>query len=327
MRAQSREVVGYGDCAPLPEAGTEPPAAAAQALRAWQGPLSGLAVNDAIRQVQALDVRRAPAARWALECALLDLGSRLAAVPLRDWILGPSDLPPGNRVPVNAALGAVMDLSRAGLREPLATGFRVLKVKLGCAPPDEELRHLAFLAAGLPPGVGLRLDANGAWDPTTAKGVIEALGGLPVESLEEPLTRVDPAELARLQAIAPFPLAVDESLPRLVAGPMHEPFPVRRAVIKPAVIGGLSATLSLAARLGQAGVEVVLTGMVDGAAGLWATAQVAAAVASPFAQGLATWDWLAEDLGPPPVPKAGVIELPQTPGSGFSPYRETPADG
>jgi L-alanine-DL-glutamate epimerase-like enolase superfamily enzyme len=67
-----------------------------------------------------------------------------------------------------------------------------------------------------------------------------------------------------------------------------------------------------------AGREVVITSLVESAAGLWATAQLAAAIGSPLAHGLATGQWLAEDLGPPPLPLAGRIALPDTPGSGFA---------
>ena len=163
----------------------------------------------------------------------------------------------------------------------MSAGYRVLKVKLGCADPDLEVARLTRLARGLPLGVRLRLDANGAWDQETAERVIVALNGLPVESLEEPLTRPDPVGLIKLQALASFPLALDESLPGWMPRLGRRPFPVRRAVIKPAVIGGVGATLRLARRLRDLGIEMVLTGLVDSAAGLWATAQVAAAVGSP----------------------------------------------
>jgi hypothetical protein len=64
---------------------------------------------------------------------------------------------------------------------------------------------------------------------------------------------------------------------------------------------------------------VVLTSVIDSAAGLWATAQLAAACASPIPHGLATAEWLATDLGIAPQPQRGQLILPLTPGSGFSP--------
>jgi L-alanine-DL-glutamate epimerase-like enolase superfamily enzyme len=91
-------------------------------------------------------------------------------------------------------------------------------------------------------------------------------------------------------------------------------------VIKPAVLGGVATTLGVAERLGCLGIEIVITGILDSAAGLWATTQVAAAVDSPLAHGLATGTWLAQDLGPPPAPRAGRLHLPDCPGSGFEQF-------
>ncbi len=328
VRAESDGVRGYGDCAPLTQAGTESTSDAERALNQWQGRLPGLDINAALGLV-ATGARKAPAASYAVECALLDLQSRLAGVPLRRWIAGPDSHSVPDWIAVNALLGPSTGVSDADVRRVVEAGFRVLKIKVGCSDPRAEITHLAGLARALPSGVRLRLDANGAWDWGTAERVIAALNALPVESpmecpvesLEEPLSPSDPAGPARLQALASFPLALDESLPHWIQGPESGSFPVRRAVIKPAVIGGVAATLRLAERLRVLGIEVVLTGLIDSAAGLWATAQVAAAVGSPIPHGLATSDWLAQDLGVPPIPRAGRIELPGSPGAGFNPDR------
>jgi L-alanine-DL-glutamate epimerase-like enolase superfamily enzyme len=262
----------------------------------------------------------APAASHAVECALLDLQSRLAGVPLRRWILRPRGGTASDWIEVNGALGPAIQVTGEAMTRALDSGYRVLKVKVGCADPDAEIAHLLDLASRLPPGARLRLDANGAWDLETAQRVITACTDLPVESIEEPLRRPDSEGLARLQALAPFPLALDESLVHWTGREASRPFPVRRAVIKPAALGGVAASLRVAERLGGLGVEIVLTGIVESAAGLWATTQVAAAVGSPLAHGLATGTWLAQDLGPPPMPRMGRLHLPDCPGSGFEQF-------
>jgi o-succinylbenzoate synthase len=318
VTAESNGRSGFGDCAPLIEAGTESAADADQSLWRWQERLPGLRIDSALDLLTARSPA-APAARYALECALLDLESRLAGVPMRRWIAGPGAASVPDWIGANAMLGPSVTVSEEAVAEAIGAGYRILKVKVGCADPDLEVARLARLAQGLPSGLSLRLDANGAWDQEAAERVIAALNGLPVESLEEPLTRPDPAGLTKLQALASFPLALDESLASWIPGLGRVCFPVRRAVIKPAVIGGVGATLRLAQRLRGLGIEVVLTGLVDSAAGIWATAQVAAALDSPIPHGLATSDWLAQDLGTPPLPMGGRIQLPDEPGSGFEP--------
>lgn len=319
VRAGSDGVWGFGDCAPLPEAGTEPWIIAKQALEGWWDRLPGMDIDSALHLLRTSD-SAAPAASYAVECALLDLQSRLVGMPLRRWILGPGSATARDWVQVNAMLGPSQQVSNEALDAAIAAGYRVLKIKVGCSDPKAEVRHLTALSQSLPAGVGLRLDANGAWDLETAVRVIDALTELPIESLEEPLGRPDLAALVRLQACAPFPLALDESLRDWIRGADATPFPVRRAVVKPAVIGGVAATLHLVERLHDLGVEGVLTGIVDSAAGLWPTAQLSAAIGSHLAQGLATWDWLTADLGVPPIPSAGRIRLPDSPGSGFEPF-------
>ncbi len=326
VRAESGGLRGYGDCTPFTQAGSESRFDAGRVLRHWQEHLPGEDIDAALR-LMVTGAQKAPAASYAVECALLDLQSRLAGVPLRRWIAGPETGAVPDWIAVNAMLGPSTEVSDEAVRRAVEADFRILKVKVGCADPEAEITQLAGLARGLPSGVRLRLDANGAWDWETAARVIADLNALPVEALEEPLSRPDSAGLARLQALASFPLALDESLPQWIHGPQGAPFPVQRAVIKPAVVGGVTATLRLAERLRVLGIEVVITGLVDSAAGLWATAQVAAAVGSPIPHGLATWDWLARDLGPPPIPRAGRIALPGWPGSGFNPTSPGEDDG
>jgi L-alanine-DL-glutamate epimerase-like enolase superfamily enzyme len=222
----------------------------------------------------------------------------------------------------------------------------VLKIKVGLHDPATELAQLAALAQVLPPDVKLRLDANGAWEFAAAQQMVDGLAQLPIESLEEPLRQPEPAQFAALQQRVNFPLARDESLqiPPFSSIPPDPPFSkgggegglfslagnwevpfaleemgVRRLVLKPAAIGGMRRTLALAQRAQAAGMEVVLTSVIDSAAGLWATAQLAAACASPIPHGLATAEWLATDLGIAPQPQRGQLILPLTPGSGFSP--------
>jgi o-succinylbenzoate synthase len=318
--ARAGSACGYGDCAPLPAAGTETPTAAEARLRGYRTWLPGIDLEEALLEFRRPPRGTTPAADYALDCALSDLASRLAGTSLRRWL----EVRAGDSVPVNGALGPVMETSPGDLTRYALGGYRVLKLKIGIAPPDQELRRLRELALVLPDGSSLRLDANGAWDLDTATQVIQALADLPIEGLEEPLHRPAWSALARLQSLAPFPLALDESLSTQAHTLDPTRLPVRRVILKPAVIGGLHRTLTLARRLQTAGVEVVVTSLIESAAGLWPTTQLAAAIAGTIPHGLATADWLAEDLGPPPMPQHGKIRLIDSTGSGFTPDRPNP---
>jgi o-succinylbenzoate synthase len=307
--------IGFGDCAPMPAAGTEYHESAESALSAVQACAPGRSVRELL---QMLDDRFAvtPAARFALECALLDLLSQVEGVPLRRLLAGDAS----DAVSVNGILGALATLTAADLERAAETGFSVVKIKIGVEEPASEIARLTALALVMPAAMRLRLDANGAWGFEEACRILDGLAGLPIESLEEPLRIPDPSRLHALQERAAFPLARDESLAGLSADMDLSGLDVRRIVIKPAVVGGLRSALDLARRAATAGIEVVVTGVVESAAGLWPTAQLAAATGSRLPHGLATADWLAEDLGAPPRLKGGRLSLPGRPGSGFKPH-------
>ncbi|MBB1093061.1 o-succinylbenzoate synthase [Rhodopseudomonas palustris] len=331
---------GYGDAAPLPAAGTEAPAATVSRLHHWQqrvGQLSAVAddltaIYAALAELAAAVPSAAPAADCAVETALLDLCAKLRGWPLRGWLS--AQAVEIQCIPVNAALGAVSKQTAAAVTASAALGFRVFKLKVGIAPLADELRWLHTVAAALPSDGQLRLDANQAWDVDTAQQAIRALqqADLPIESLEEPLAQPTDAALVALQQQCDFALALDESLARRDWWTAPLTVPVRRVVLKPSALGGLRPTLALAEAALAGGVEVVVTSVLESAAGIWATAQVAAAIIAEqsvlnqtvmprtLAQGLATSDWLARDLGAAPLVRAGYLHLNDAPGSGFVPH-------
>lgn len=258
-----------------------------------------------------------PESRWALETALMDLAARRRGLPLARFLGGAGLLP----VPVNAALGALDAGCAARAVAALAQGYAVAKIKVGVDEVDAELGRLRALNAATGGRLRLRLDANCAWADADAWRFLTAVAELPIDGVEEPLAAPTTARLARLQAALPFALAVDESLAILGLDAVLDAPAVRRLAIKPARAGGMAATLALAAQARQAGVEVVLTSVVDSVVGVAAAAHLAAALggAAELAHGLATGEWLAADLAPPLTIAGGHLALPDAPGLGFDP--------
>ncbi len=306
--------MGYGECAPLPAAGTETPEAAEQ----WfQTHLSGTEQRPPREALEALPPPdRHPAARCGIETALLDLIAQAEGLPLHRW-LNP-DAP--SQVCVNASLGTLDDGAPSRARAALKQGFSVLKLKVGIAAIDQELEWLQGLCRALPSTARLRLDANRAWDREEALRFLQGIQGLPVESLEEPLSQPEPELLAELQESAPCTLALDESLTRLKVEPILKNRAVRRLILKPMVQGGLLPSLELAQRAKRSGIDSVVTTTLDSTVGVWSATQLAAAVTGsgqPLCHGLATSDWLEHDLGPAPAIRHGILQLPTEPGLGF----------
>ncbi len=250
--------------------------------------------------------------RWAIETALIDLEARRRGLPLA-VLLGARTL----AVPVNAALGPLDDGCAARAATAAAEGYTTAKLKVGLAPVEEELSRLRDVAAAAL--LRLRLDANRAWDHADARRFLTAIADLPIDGVEEPLAEPCVASLAALQAALPYPLAADESLPVLGLDALLAWRAVRRLVLKPARLGGVLRTLSFARTAQAAGLEVVITSVVDSAIGVAAAAHLAAAIAPTIAHGLATSSWLAADVATPPVIEKGRLRLPASAGLGVIP--------
>jgi o-succinylbenzoate synthase len=307
-------LAGYGDCAPLPQAGTEGMETAAAFLSSWADALPGLSPEAALGGIAA-SASVTPAACCGLETALLDLLAQQAGLPLARW-LNPRSYAV---VKVNAALGGLDGQTVERALDSVAEGYSVLKLKVGMAPGNEEIPLLHELAGCLPAGVSLRLDANRAWNEKEAADFLGALTGLPVESVEDPLANPDRAGWLRLQAELIFPLAADESLRIMGMDAVFDQPPVRRVVLKPMVLGGLAPALALARRAREKGVECVVTTTVDSAVGVTAALHLAAAVANDLAHGLATSAWLLRDVGVAPLVARGVLQVRGDPGLGCCP--------
>lgn len=283
-------VIGVGECAPLTDAGTESFPVSESWLRRELPARLDQEVEEALNGLPSPG--NAPAARCGLETALFDLLAKAKGTSIAA-LLSPS---PAETVSVSGHGGALDE----EVENRLPDGFSVVKVKVGLAPVEEELGRLQQLKHL---DLTWRLDANQAWDEAEAARFIEGLEGLAVDSLEEPLRSPDPEAWRRLQERTPIPLARDESLADLAL----QEISARRIMLKPMVLGGLRPALSLAR---SSGAEAVVTTTIDAAVGTWAAVHLAAALPGPkLAHGLATSDWLMEDVGTPPPIDNGVIRL------------------
>jgi len=303
IRIETAGLVGAGDCAPLASAGTEPYDTAADWLQKHIQQLTGRHPGELLDWLdRQTDIP--PASRCGIETAVIDLLSQQQGVSLSRWLNRDSL----DEIKVNAALGPLKTFTPKQLPEP--GRWPLLKLKVGLAPVDEEIAQLRQLATRLPEGTRVRLDANQAWTPAEAASFLSRCAGLPIESIEEPLTNPDIDALRQLQQKTPVPIALDESFVRLDRAAVLRSPPVKRLTIKPMVAGGLRAALRLAQEAQVHGMEVVVTTTVDSAVGTWGAAHLAAALGNDgrdSIHGLATSQWLAKDVGRAPVIHNGLI--------------------
>ena len=219
------------------------------------------------------------------------------------------------RVPVNCTVPAV-DPERARAIASAPHGCRTAKVKVAEAGQTlaDDVARVEAVRDALGPGGRVRVDANGAWDVDTAVTALRALdraaGGL--EYAEQPCATVE--ELAAVRRRTDVPIAADESIRRA-----DDPYRVAAleaadiAVLKVAPLGGVTACLEIAARIG---LPVVVSSALESSVGLAAGVALAAALPElPYACGLGTAAMFTHDVTADPLlPVDGSLPVrPVTP--------------
>jgi len=264
----------------------------------------------------ALGETNQPAARHALSLALADARAQTGNTPLYR-ALGNERLV--RRVPVNATVGdGNVETTTEAASAAVEEGFDCVKVKVGARSVDADIERLRAVREAVGPDVTLRADANGAWTREQAERALESLADLDLQYLEQPLPADALAEHAALRGDG-VPIAVDESLSSRSVTDALAAEAADYLVLKPMALGGPDRARQAALSARQAGVTPVVSTTIDGVVARTAAVHVAAAIPGVPACGLATADWLAEELGPDPAPiQDGWIEVPQDKGLGVT---------
>ena len=268
---------GRGEAAPLPGFSPDSLAACEQALLAFDA--RGIAVRLGPDQDLIGELRRAslrlppnlPAARAALESALLELWARAAGVPA--WAL----LHAGSSPPEPRALAALLmgepEQAVAEARTARARGLTTFKFKIG--RPGALARELATVEAlrrELGPEARLRLDANQALSAADAQRYLPQFAACELEFIEEPCS---PQERPALDALG-LPLALDESL---LSGARPQRGD-RALILKPTLVGGVAACVELARAARAVEAQVIFSHAFEGPLGLALSAALALALGS-----------------------------------------------
>ena len=207
-------------------------------------------------------------------------------------------------VPINATVPAIAPSEVPAIlaRFPGADTAKVKVAEPG-RPLADDIARVEAVRAHIP---NVRVDANGGWTVDEAVEALDALG--PLQYVEQPCKTVE--ELARVRRLRPqIKVAADESIRRA-----EDPLRVARAggldvaVVKVAPLGGMRATLRLAAQLASYDVDLVVSSALDTAVGIGAGLCAAAALPqAPLACGLATGELFERDVAAPRAIHAGAM--------------------
>jgi o-succinylbenzoate synthase len=293
---------GLGEATPL-SGWTEPLEACAAALEGVDDPVAAL-------EGGALD--DSPAARHGVSLAVLDARARRGGVPLYRHLGGPAGR---ERVPVNATVGdGDPGETAAAVTEAVDDGYPAVKLKVGAGPLERDLDRLDAVRARCP-AVGLRADANGAWDESTAERALSRFPAFDVAFVEQPLPAADLAGHAALSG-GEVGVALDEGLLEHGVEAVLDAGAADVVVCKPMALGGLDRARTAARTAREAGRSAVVTTTIDGAVARAGAVHLAASLPGGPACGLATGGRLAADLREGVAPVAdGTAAVPRGKGN------------
>ena len=233
--------------------------------------------------------KRNNAAKSAIETALFDAVGKTLNVPavqllggaVRDsipvlWTLASGD--PGQEI-------------EEAENKIAARLHNTFKVKIGAQAPEADMARMRRLASALEGRATLIVDANQAWDETTALRCLPVLAEIGVALVEQPLPAWDLPGMGRLRARSSIPLMADECV-----FSTHEMLDVVRAgaadvvSLKLVKHGGLLATRDVAAVAVAAGIGLYGGCLLESSIGAAAHLQVFA--------GLRDLAWGCEHFGP-----------------------------
>jgi muconate cycloisomerase len=152
--------------------------------------------------------KRNNAAKAAIESALFDAVGKTLGVPAVQLLGGAVR----ESMPVLWTLASgdpAQEIEEA--EQKLAARLHdTFKVKIGAQSADADLARLRRIAGALVGRASLIVDANQAWDETTALRCLPVLAELGVRLVEQPLPAWNLAGMARLRARSTVPLMADE---------------------------------------------------------------------------------------------------------------------
>lgn len=311
-------LVGVDDTATPPGIGEASP------LPGWTESLDdcrdALEATDPVTPETHPDPSTTPAAAHAVELAGLDRRGRNDSTPLATMLrknaFDDADAAVSQQVPVNATIGDDdLDATVAAAERAVTDGYDCLKLKAGSQSVEADLQRVRAVREAVGDDIALRVDANGAWDISTAEDAIDELAALDVAYIEQPLPAANLADHRELRGRG-VDIALDESLATASISAVLDSNAADVVILKPMALGGPLQATQAAAAAREAGVEPVVTTTIDAVVARTAAVHVAAAIPDIAPCGLATGSLLADDLAADPVRiSEGAASVP--PGGGL----------
>jgi len=241
-----------------------------------------------------------PAIRFGLETALLDYKQS------QNRIIFPSDFVSGSAgIPINGLIWmGDKGFMKAQIKQKMEAGFRCLKMKIGAINFEQELQILQSIRNEFhSEDLELRVDANGAFHPSSALEKLEQLSALSLHSIEQPIRQGNTETMKELCRQTPIPIALDEELIGIneieKKKQLLQEIKPQYIILKPALTGGFEASQEWIDIAKEQDIAWWITSALESNIGLNAIAQWTYQLKTDVYQGLGTGQLFTNNIRSP----------------------------
>lgn len=185
-----------------------------------------------------------------------------------------------------------IDYMEEQIIDKLDQGFHCIKLKIGVDWKSEHEILKKLRQKFSREILELRVDANGGFSKDEAKTVLQQLADLQIHSIEQPIKAGNIADMAKLCAETPTPIALDEELIGITdfneKKKLLEIIKPQYIILKPALIGGFAGSDEWISLAESQNIGWWITSALESNIGLNAIAQYTFTKKSPMPQGLGT---------------------------------------
>ena len=274
--------IGIGECAPLPNLSCDdlPNYEEILAQTCYQLEKDGIFDKDSLRNY--------PSILFGLETALRHYEAG-------NWALWDTPFSRGETgIPINGLIW-MGDFNKmfSQIEQKMQSGFRCIKLKIGAINFEEELSLIRHIRSHFSAKeIELRVDANGAFSPSDALEKLKRLSELDLHSIEQPIRAGQWEEMAKLTAVTPLPIALDEELigcnTIIDKQELLTAIRPQYIILKPSLHGGICGSEEWIREAEQLNIGWWATSALESNIGLNAIAQWCATLNNPLPQGLGT---------------------------------------
>ncbi len=250
-----------------------------------------------------------PSIQFGLETAFFSLKAQ------NSMVIFPSKFTEGTEyIPINGLIWMGDEVfMKQQIQKKIASGFRVIKLKIGAINFEKELELLAFIRKNFDEKtIEIRVDANGAFHPEEALHKLNQLEKYKIHSIEQPIAKNQLLKMANLCSNSPISIALDEELIGVFTNTekrkILDTIKPHYIILKPSLIGGFAGTNQWILLAEELNIGWWITSALESNIGLNAIAQYTFIKQNAMPQGLGTGGLFTNNFDSPLYVENGFLK-------------------